>query len=99
MVEVNEACFLANFFFKLVDGAGGINRLYTAAVGADEVITVLPGDQEGEVGGPFMEAEAPDHAFITEALEKPENGGFVTLFREVPTRAKLGQSHGAIVAR
>ena len=44
MVKVNEAGFLADFFFEFVDGAGGVNGFDGAAVGADEVVAVLAGD-------------------------------------------------------
>ncbi|MFT6178547.1 MAG: hypothetical protein ACI9NQ_001638 [Paracoccaceae bacterium] len=83
MVEVDEAGFLADFFFEFMDGAGGVDGFDAAAVGADEVVTVDAGDEEGEVGGAFVEAEAADHPFVAEALKKSEDGGLVTLVGKV----------------
>lgn len=99
MVEVYEAGFLADFFFEFVDGAGGIDGFDAAAVGADEVVAVDAGNEEGEVGCSFVEAEAADHSFVAEALEEAENGGFVALLGKMSTRSEVGQSHGAIVFR
>jgi len=97
MVKIDETGFFADVFFELVDRARGIDGFNGAAVGADEVVAVLSGEEEGEVGGPFVEAKAADHAFVAEALEKAENGGFVTLFGEVSAGGEFGEGHGAVV--
>ena len=44
-----------------------------------------------------MEAEAADHAFVTEALEEAEDGGFVTLLGEVAAGGEISQGHGPVV--
>ena len=62
-----------------MDGAGGVDGIDAAAVGADEVIPVDAGKEKGEVGGAFVEAEATDHAFFAEALKEAKDGGFVAL--------------------
>jgi len=69
MVEFGEAGFLANLVLELVDGAGGIDGLDAPAVGADEVVPMLARDQEGEVGGSFVQAKPADHSLVTETLE------------------------------
>ena len=85
MVEILEAGFLADLFLELMDGAGGGDGFDAAAVGADEVVAMDSGDEEGEVGCALVEAEAADHSFISEALEEAEDGGFITLLGHVPT--------------
>jgi len=97
VVEVLEAGFLADFFLELVDGAGGLDGLDAAAVGADEVVAVGAGDEEGEVGGALVEAEAADHALIGEALEEAEDGGLIAGLGEVSAAAEFGEGHGAVV--
>jgi hypothetical protein len=97
VVEVDKSGFLADLLFQLVDGAGGVDRFDAAAVGADEVVAVDAGDEEGEISGPFMKAEAADHAFVAETLEKAEDGGFVALLGEVTAGRELGESHGPVV--
>ncbi|MFT6595712.1 MAG: hypothetical protein ACJAT3_001689 [Akkermansiaceae bacterium] len=97
VVEVDEAGFLANFFFEFMDRAGGIDGFDAVAVGADEVVAVLPRNQEGKIGGAFVETEAADHSFVAEALEEAEDGGFVTLMGEVAAGGEFGESHGPIV--
>lgn len=97
VVEVYKARFFPNFVFEFVDGAGGINVFDATAVGADKVVAVLAGNEEGEVGGAFVKAEAADHSLIAKALKKSENSGFITLFGKVLTGAKVGQGHGPIV--
>jgi hypothetical protein len=97
MVEVYEAGFLADFFFEFVDRTGGIDGFDGAAVGADEVVAMLAGEEEGEVGGALVQAEAADHSFIAEALEEAEDGGLVTLLGEVSAGGEVGQSHGPVV--
>ena len=98
MVEFGEAGFLANLVLELVDGAGGIDGLDAPAVGADEVVPMLARDQEGEVGGSFVQAKPADHSLVTETLEKAEDGRFITLLREVAARAELGEGHWPIMS-
>ncbi len=97
MVEIDEAGFLPDFFFEFVDGAGGVDGFDTAAVGADEVVAVLAGNEKGKVGGSFVESEATDHSFVTEALQEAEDGGFIALLREVAAGGEIGQGHGTVV--
>ncbi len=97
MVEIDEAGFLADFFFEFMDRAGGVDRFDTSAVSADEVVAMLAGNEEGEVGGAFVEAKAADHAFVAEALEEAKDGGFITLLGEVAAGGEVGKSHGPVV--
>ena len=96
MVEVLVSGGEFDFFFKLMHGTGGVDRLDGATTGADEVIAVLAGEEEGEVGGALVEAEATQDAFISQTLEEAEDGGFVTLVREPWRVSKLGECHGAV---
>ncbi len=77
VVEVLVAGFLADFVFEVVDGAGCFDGFDFSAAGADEVVAVCSGLDEGEVGGAFVEAEAADDAVGVEALEEAVDGGFV----------------------
>ena len=97
VVEANKSGFPADLLFQLVDGAGGLDGFDAAAVGADEVVAVDARNEEGEISGSFMKAKASDHAFVAEALEKAEDGGFIALFGEVTAGSELGQSHGPVV--
>ena len=97
MVEVNKAGFLADFLFKFMDGAGGVDGLDGAAIGADEVVAMLPGEEESEVGGALVKTEAADHSFFAETLNEAEDGGFVTLLGEVSAGGQIGQGHGPVV--
>ena len=97
MVEVDEAGFLSDFLFQLVDRAGGVDGVDAAAVGADEVVAMDAWEEEGEVSRAFVEAEAADHPFFGESLEKAEDGRFVALFRKVPAGGEFGQRHGPVV--
>ena len=96
MVEILKASFLADFFLKFVDGAGRLDGLDAAAVGADKVVFMSAGDEEGEVGGALVEAEAADHSLISKALEEAEDGGFIALLGVLSTRAEFCEGHGAV---
>lgn len=78
VVEVNESSFFTNLLLQFVDGARCLDGFDTAAFRANEIVTVHPGNQQGEVGGPFMEAKATNHALVAKTLEESENGCFVT---------------------
>ena len=95
VVKIAKAGFFADFVFQLVDGAGSFDGLDAAAAGADEVVAVAAGDEQGEVGGAFMQAEAADDAMLGEALQEAENGGFVALVGESLRGGELGESHWA----
>ena len=60
MVEILESGFFADFIFQLVNWAGGLNRLDAAAGGADKIIAVAAGKQQGEICGSLVKAEAAD---------------------------------------
>lgn len=82
VIEVAIACFIADLLFQFVDRARGLDSIDSAATGADEIIAVGSRDEQGEIGGPFMEAEAPDQAMASQALQQPEDGCFVALVDE-----------------
>ena len=97
MVEVLESCFLAHFFFELMNGAGGFDGLDAAAVGANQVVAVGPGDEKGEVGSALVKAEAAHDSFVVETLKEPEHGGLVALLGEMTAAAQVSEGHRAIV--
>lgn len=99
VIEIHKTGIPADFFFELVDGAGGFDGFDAAAVGTNEVVAMLSRDKESEIGSPFVEPKTAHHALFGEALEKPEDGGFVALLREVPAGGQLCQGHGTIVIR
>ena len=79
MIEIPEAGFLADFILQMMDGAGGLDGLDAAATGADQVVAVAAGDEQGEIGGAFVEAEPSNDSVFRQALEQAEDGGFVAL--------------------
>jgi hypothetical protein len=97
VVEVLESCFLADFFFELMNRAGGFDGLDAAAVGANQVVAVGPGDEKGEVGSALVKAEAAHDSFVVETLKEPEHGGLVALLGEMTAAAQVSEGHRAIV--
>jgi len=96
VVEVLVAGLAADFVFELVDRTGRIDWVDGAALGADQVVAMLVGEDEGKVGGPFVQAETTDHAGIGEAMKKAINGGFVALGGKGSGFLQLGQGHRLI---
>lgn len=96
MVEILVACLLADLVFQIVDGAGGFYGFDFSAAGADEIVAVLSGLEECEVGGALVEAEAADDAVFREALEEAVDGGFVALVGKALRGGELGEGHGAV---
>ena len=90
MIEILESGFFANFVLELMDRAGGFDGLDAAAAGADQVVAVLSGHEQREIGGSLVQAQAADHAVLGEALEESENGGLVALVGESLGSGKLG---------
>ena len=88
MIEALEAGGGPDFFLQFVDRAGGVDGGDGPALGADEVVAMIAGDDECKVGGPFVESESPDDAFVGEAEQEAAEGGFVAEGgrREVGTR-------------
>ena len=89
MVEIPVSGVLPDLIFQFVDRAGGIDGSNCAALGADQVIAVLAGKNEGKVGGAFVQSEATDDAGVGQAMEEPVDGSLVTLGRK---RARFLQS-------
>ena len=52
-----------------MNGAGSLDSFDFPAAGADEVIAVFSGLEQGEIGGTLVEAESADDAVFGEALE------------------------------
>ena len=69
MIQALVAGFFANFVFEFMNGAGGLDGFDFSAAGADQVIAVFSGLEQGEIGGAFVESEAADDAVFGEALE------------------------------
>jgi hypothetical protein len=49
VVEVFVARFFADFFFQMMHRAGGFDRLDTTTFGANQVILMATGQQQGEI--------------------------------------------------
>ena len=79
VVEVPVSGTLPDLIFQFVHRAGGIDGGDGAALGADQVIAVLAGKNEGKVGSAFVQPEATDNAGVGQAMEEPVDGGLVTL--------------------
>lgn len=82
VVDVVEAGGFLEFAFEGVDWAGHIDFGDSAALGADEVVVVAVGEDEDEVGGAVVEAEASDDAVGFQLHEEPVDGGGVAVFGE-----------------
>ena len=82
MIEILEAGFLADFVLELMDRAGSFDGLDAAATGADQVIAMLARNQQREVCGALVQAEAADDAVLSEPLEQAKNRGLVALVGE-----------------
>jgi len=79
MVEIPVSGVLPDLLFQFVHRAGGIDGGDGAALGADQVVAVLAGKNEGKVGGTLVQPEATDDASVGQAMEEPVDGGLVTL--------------------
>ena len=79
MIEILKSRISLDFLLKLVNRAGGLDGFDGTAVRANEIVAMLSGDEESEIGRPFMETKTADHSFIIEALEKTKHGGLITL--------------------
>ena len=69
MVEIAVASGELDLFFKLVNGAGSLDRLDGSTVGADQVVAVFSGDNQGEIGGTLMQSKAAQDALVRETLQ------------------------------
>ena len=96
MVEVFKASFFPDIFFELMDGAGGLDGIDTATLGADEVVAVDAWEKEHEVGGAFVKAEAANHAFFSQALEESEDRCLITGLGKMAAGGELTECHRAI---
>lgn len=96
MIEVAEPRFLPDLILKLMDRAGGGDRLDAAATGANQIIAVLSRNQQCEIGGSLMQAQAPDHTMLGESLEQAENSGLVALVGKPLGGGEFGKGHRAL---
>jgi len=93
MVEVFKSGFLADFIFKLMHRAGGLDRLDATTGSANEKVAMAVWQKQGEISGPLVEAKAADQAVLIETLEQTEDGRFIALINQ-PCRARqLGKCH------
>jgi hypothetical protein len=99
VVEVLEAGLIADFLLKGMDRAGGVDWRDRPTIGADEIVPVLSGDDEGEVSCAFVEAEAADEAVIGETVQKAIDGGLVTLGGKTRRIGQLGEHHGSVALK
>lgn len=95
MVEILEAGLVPDFLFEFVDGTGSVHGRYGATLGADEVILMLVGKDEGEVGSALVETETTDDSGVGKAVEEPIDGCLVALGGEALGLLKLGEGHRA----
>ena len=95
VVEVFITCGELDFFFQFMHRAGGVDGLDGAAIGADEVVAVLAGDDEGEVSGALVESEAAHDALVGEPVEEAVEGGLVAKGGEAGGFGELREIHGA----
>jgi len=58
MVEITVASGELDLFFKLVNGAGSLDGLDGSTVGADQVVAVFSGDDQGKVGSTLVQSKA-----------------------------------------
>ena len=58
MVEIAVASGELDLFFKLVNRAGSLDGLDGSAVGADQVVAVFSGDDQGKVGSTLVQSKA-----------------------------------------
>ena len=79
VIEVAVASGELDLLFQLVHGAGSLDGLDGSALGANQVIAVLSGKQQGEVGCALMQTEAAQNTFVGKALKQAEYRGFITL--------------------
>ena len=69
MVEITVASGELDLFFKLVNGAGSLDGLDGSTVGADQVVAVFSGNDQGEIGGTLMQSKAAQDALVRQALQ------------------------------
>ena len=96
MIEILVSSVLADLIFQFVDRAGGIDGSNCAALGADQIIAVLAGKNEGKVGGAFVQSEATNNAGVGQAMEEPVDGGLVTLGGKRTRLLQSSQGHGTV---
>ena len=96
MVEIAVTGGKLNLFLELVHRAGSFDGFNGSAIRADQVITMLAGEQQGELGGTLMEPKPAQDALVSEALEQAKNGSLVTLLDEVGRFTKFGEGHRPI---
>ena len=80
VVEIGVAGLFSDFVFELMNRTGRVDGIDTAAVGANEVVTVNAGKEKSEVCGAFVETETTDHTFFAKTLQEAEDRGLVALF-------------------
>lgn len=96
MVEIFVAGFFADFPFQLMDGAGGLNGLNAATLGADQVVLVASRYQQGEIGGALVKTKPADDANDRQSLQQTKHRGFVALVAQAFGMRKFTQSHGSL---
>jgi len=79
MIKISEACIFTDFILELMDRAGGIDWLDTPTTRTNQIVAVFVGQNQREVRGPFVQAEAADESVLGEALEQPENRRLIAL--------------------
>ena len=69
MIEILETGFLADFVLELMDRAGSFDGLDAAATSADQVVAMLARNQQREICGALVQAEAADHTVLSEQAD------------------------------
>lgn len=96
VIEVHKSRFLSDFIFQLMGRTGGLNGLDASALGANQIVPVDAGEQEGEVSSSFVKSESANHSFFGESLKKAENRGLVTFLGKVAALGEFVESHRAV---
>jgi len=96
VVKIFEAGFFADLVLEFVDRAGGLDGFDQSALGADQVILVAAGHEQGEVGSPFVKTQAPHDPFFGEPLEQAEDGSLVALLGESLGTREFTERHGSL---
>lgn len=91
MVDTLVAGGLFQLSLKRVNGTGHVDFLHLTACRADEVIMVVPCDDEEEIGGAFMQPETPDQTVFLEFHHQPVNGGGIALNLDFRRRRQVRQ--------
>jgi hypothetical protein len=79
MIEIPEACIFTDFILELMDRTGRFDWLDTPTTRTDQIVAVFVRQNQREVRGTLVQAEAAYETVLGEALEQPENRRLIAL--------------------